>query len=185
MTISVESCKPGRLDDLEAELAQARVQVARVVEHAGEQLAGLPPSDRSEPRPAPRRPLPAPPEAVNMNGRDETRRNSITSAGPAITPPHEASDLENVAIRRSTWSSTPEQLARAGPASAEHAEGVSLVDHQSRAEAPAELGDLRQRGDVALHREHAVDHDEDLRLRPLRPSPASARGDRGGCGGTL
>ena len=42
-----------------------------------------------------------------MNGRDWIRRNSITSAGPAITPPHEANDLENVAIRRSTRSSTP------------------------------------------------------------------------------
>ena len=41
-------------------------------------------------------------DAVNMNGRDWIRRNSITSAGPAITPPHEASDFEKVAIRRST-----------------------------------------------------------------------------------
>ena len=69
-------------------------------------------------------------DAVNMNGRDWIRRNSITSAGPAITPPHEASDLENVAIRRSTRSSTPEQLSGPGAASAEHPEGVGLVDHQ-------------------------------------------------------
>jgi len=37
-----------------------------------------------------------------MKEREETRRYSITSAGPAITPPHDASDFENVAIRRST-----------------------------------------------------------------------------------
>ena len=41
-----------------------------------------------------------------MNDREVTRRNSITSAGPAITPPHDASDFENVAIRRSTRFST-------------------------------------------------------------------------------
>jgi hypothetical protein len=50
-----------------------------------------------------------------MNGREDTRRNSITSAGPAITPPHEASDLENVAIRRSTWSSTPNSSEAPAP----------------------------------------------------------------------
>jgi hypothetical protein len=46
-------------------------------------------------------------EAVNMNGRDWIRRYSMMSAAPAMTPPQEASDLEKVAIRRSTRSSTP------------------------------------------------------------------------------
>ena len=50
-----------------------------------------------------------------MNGRDWIRRNSITSAGPAITPPQEASDFENVAIRRSTRSSTPSSSAVPAP----------------------------------------------------------------------
>ena len=54
-----------------------------------------------------------------------------------------------------------EQLGRAGAARAEHAERVGLVDHQARAVAAAELGDLGQRRDVALHREDAVDDDED------------------------
>ena len=54
-------------------------------------------------------------EAVNMNGREDTRRNSITSAGPAITPPHDASDFENVAIRRSTRSSTPSSSLAPAP----------------------------------------------------------------------
>ena len=99
-------------------------------------------------------------EAVNMNGREETRRYSITSAGPAITPPHEASDFENVAIRRSTRSSTPSSSVGARAARAEDAERVRLVDHQARAVAVAELGDLGQRRHVALHREHAVDDHE-------------------------
>ena len=44
--------------------------------------------------------------AVNMNERDWTRRKSITSAGPAMKPPQDASDFENVPMRRSTSSST-------------------------------------------------------------------------------
>ena len=100
-------------------------------------------------------------EAVNMNGRAWMRRNSITSAGPAITPPQEASDLENVAIRRSTRSSTPSSSHVPAPRAPEHAERVGLVDHQPGAEARAQIGDLGQRRDVALHREHAVDDDED------------------------
>ncbi len=42
-----------------------------------------------------------------MNARAWTRRKSITSAGPAMKPPHEASDFENVPIRRSTSPATP------------------------------------------------------------------------------
>ena len=45
--------------------------------------------------------------AVNMKARDWTRRKSITSAGPAMKPPQEASDFEKVPIRRSTSSATP------------------------------------------------------------------------------
>ena len=47
------------------------------------------------------------------------------------------------------------------PRRAEHADAVRLVDHQPRAVALAELDDLGQRRDVALHREDAVDDDED------------------------
>ena len=55
----------------------------------------------------------------------------------------------------------PEQLAGAGAARAEHAERVGLVDHQPGAVTAAQLGDLGQRRDVALHREDAVDDDQD------------------------
>ena len=55
------------------------------------------------------------PEAVNRNGRDWIRRKSITSAGPAMKPPQEASDFENVPIRRSTRSSTPSSSLAPAP----------------------------------------------------------------------
>ena len=63
----------------------------------------------------------------------------------------------------------PEQLGRPGPARAEHAGAVRLVDHQARAVGLAQLDDLGQRGDVALHREDAVDDDEDPAAVVRRP----------------
>src|SRR5215218_9631805 len=54
-----------------------------------------------------------------------------------------------------------EQLRRARTARAQHPGGVRLVDHEPRAIALAQVADRRQRRDVALHREHAVDDDED------------------------
>ena len=100
-------------------------------------------------------------EAVKRKARLWTRRNSMTSAGPARKPPQLASDFENVPMRRSTRSSTPKCSDAPGAARAEHAGAVGLVDHQARAEALAQVADLGQRRDVALHREDAVDHDED------------------------
>ena len=38
---------------------------------------------------------------------------------------------------------------------------MGLVDHQPGSEPAAQIGNLGQRGDVALGREHAVDDDED------------------------
>ncbi len=60
-------------------------------------------------------------------------------------------------MRRSTRSSTPEQLTSACAAGTEHARAVGLVDHQPRTVAGAQLGDVNQWRDVALHREDAVD----------------------------
>ena len=76
-----------------------------------------------------------------------------------MKPPQEASDLENVPMRRSTSSSTPSSSQAPRAARAEHADAVGLVDHQPRAVARGTAA--RSRGtsaDVALHREHAVDH---------------------------
>ena len=84
----------------------------------------------------------------------------MTSASAAIKPPHEASDFENVPIRRSTRSSTPSSSRSRRPRP-QYPHGVRLVDHQPCAEALAQLGDLAQGCDVALHREDAVDDDED------------------------
>ena len=53
-----------------------------------------------------------------------------------------------------------QQLGGAGAARPEHAGAVRLVDHQPRAVALAQLADLAQRRDVALHREDAVDDDQ-------------------------
>ena len=55
----------------------------------------------------------------------------------------------------------PEQLRGAGPAGAEHAGSVRLVDHQPRPVGAAEIDDRGQVADVALHREDAVDDDQD------------------------
>ena len=50
-----------------------------------------------------------------MNGREVIRRNSITSAEPAMKPPQEARLFENVPIRRSTWSSSPNSSEAPAP----------------------------------------------------------------------
>ena len=97
-------------------------------------------------------------EAVNMNARDCTRRKSITSAGPAMKPPQEASDLENVPMRRSTCLRHAVGLARARAGGPQHADAVGLVDHQPGAVFAAELDHVGERGKVALHREHPVHH---------------------------
>ena len=91
------------------------------------------------------------PDAVNRNARLEIRRKSITSCGPAMKPPQDASDLLNVPIRRSTSASTPKSSEAPAPRAPSTPAAVRLVDHQARAVGLAQLDDLRQRGDVALH----------------------------------
>ena len=49
---------------------------------------------------------------------------------------------------------------RAAPARAERAGAVRVVDHHAHVVAPRERDDLLQRRDVAVHREHAVGHDQ-------------------------
>ena len=49
---------------------------------------------------------------------------------------------------------------RAATAGAERAERVRLVDEHADVVAARELDDLRQRGDVAVHAEHAVGRDQ-------------------------
>ena len=50
-----------------------------------------------------------------MKEREEIRRYSITSAGPAMKPPQEARLLEKVPIRRSTSSSRPNSSQAPAP----------------------------------------------------------------------
>ena len=68
--------------------------------------------------------------------------------------------MPSVPTTTSTSPSQPGLGDRAAPAGAEHAGGVRLVDHHARAVAARELDDLRQRRDVAVHREHRVGHDQ-------------------------
>ena len=77
-----------------------------------------------------------------------------------MNPPHDASDFENVPIRRSTAVLDAERLAGARAARAQHAHAVRLVDHQPRAVLGRQLGHARHVADVALHRVDAVDHHE-------------------------
>ena len=86
-----------------------------------------------------------------------------------MKPPQEASDFENVPMRRSTRSSTPSSSAVPAPR-APSTPAPCASSTISRAPcAPAQLGDLRQRGDVALHREDAVDDDEHAAAVARRP----------------
>ena len=55
------------------------------------------------------------PDAVKRNARLEMRRKSITSCGPAMKPPQDASDLLNVPMRRSTSASTPKSSDAPAP----------------------------------------------------------------------
>src|SRR5829696_3139176 len=54
-----------------------------------------------------------------------------------------------------------EELARACAAGPKDTDAVRLVDHQASAVAVAEPDDVGKVADVALHREHAIHHDED------------------------
>ncbi|MBV6491302.1 MAG: hypothetical protein CNCCGFBP_01884 [Fimbriimonadaceae bacterium] len=56
---------------------------------------------------------------------------------------------------------------------AEYARSVSVVDHENRVIALAQLDNLRERCDVSVHAEHAVG-DHELLLKPPLQSPAQA-----------
>ena len=62
----------------------------------------------------------------------------MTSRSPAITPPHDASDLLNVPMTRSGGWAMPGGHARA--VGTEHAERVRLVEQRPR---PGGAGDAR------------------------------------------
>ena len=105
---------------------------------------------------------------MNRKAREEIRRYSITSAGPATKPPQEAKRLGEGAHAQVDAVLDPQQLGGPRAARAQHARAVSLVDHQPRAVALAELADVAQRRDVALHREDAVDDDQHAAAVGLR-----------------
>ena len=98
--------------------------------------------------------------AVNRNARDWMRRKSIDLVRAGDEAAAGGERLRERAHPQVDAVLDAEQLGGAGAARAEHAGAVRLVDHQPRAVGAAQLGDLRQRRDVALHREDAVDDDE-------------------------
>ena len=57
-----------------------------------------------------------------------------------------------------------EVAGRAASALAQHAQAVGVVHHDPRAVLLRQAADLRQVGDVALHAEHAVGHDQPARI---------------------
>jgi hypothetical protein len=79
---------------------------------------------------------------------------------PATKPPTEANDFEKVPKIRSTSLSIPKCSAVPRPPAPEHAGGVGVVDDHARPVALREFDDPRQLGDVAVHREDAVGHDQ-------------------------
>ena len=119
--------------------------------------------------------------AVKMNG---ARR----SAGTRSRPWGRRSRRRT---KRATWRRSPSadrrgprpRTARTVPAprAPSTPERVGLVDHQPGAEAVAQLGDLDQRCDVALHRVDAVDDDQHAAPVVLRSLAAASRASRGGC----
>ena len=95
-----------------------------------------------------------------MNERDWKRRKSITSAEPAMKPPQEASDFENVPMRRSTSSSAPSASQAPAPR-APSTPTPCASSTISRAPCSRHSAAMSGSGaDVALHREDAVDHHE-------------------------
>ena len=84
----------------------------------------------------------------------------MMSASPATNPPTEARDLLNVPMIRSTWSVRPKWLQVPLPLLAEHPDAVGVVDHHHGVVLLGQFDDFGQLGDVAFHRENAVDDDE-------------------------
>ena len=172
-----------RADDAVAEPVQAVLEVARVLELAGEQRR--PVLRAHDPQRGERG---ADRGGHGGGGEEERARLDAQVVDDLVRAGDEAAAggerLRERAHPQVDAVLDPEQLGRPGPARAEHAGAVRLVDHQARAVRLAQLDDLGQRGDVALHREDAVDDHEDRRRR--RPSPAGApsRASRAGCGGT-
>ena len=95
------------------EVAQALAQVLGVGEQRLEQRRPSARITRSAASAAPTAAGTA--EALKMKEREEIRRYSITSAGPAMKPPQEARLLEKVPIRRSTSSSRPNSSQAPAP----------------------------------------------------------------------
>jgi hypothetical protein len=152
--------QPVRLHHVVPEVRQAVVQVARVVEHALHQLRALVRADdleRAE-RGTDRR---------GHRGGSEHERARLDAqevdhvGGPGYEAAAGRERLRERAHAQVDLVLHVHELAGAGAAGSKHSHAVGLVDHQARAVLAAERHDVRHGGEVALHREHAVNDHQD------------------------
>ena len=156
-----------------AERAQPVGEVAGVVQHRGQQRRSLGGADDAQ-----RRQRGAERRGHRRGGEQERAAGDAQVVDHVGRPGHEAAAggerLGEGAHAQVDPVLDAEQLGGPRAAGAQHAGAVGLVDHQARAVARAQLDDVGQRGDVALHREDAVDHHE----HAAAVASARARGAR-------
>ena len=80
--------------------------------------------------------------------------------------------MPSVPTITSTWSSSPAAATAAPPAGADRAGGVRLVDDEPHPVARCDVGELRERRDIAVHREHAVGDDQGAAALGLLDAPS-------------
>ena len=105
-----------------------------------------------QPRPGPRRCRPGSGAVVKMNGPGQVDQQVDVAAAAGHEPAQRAEGLGQGADPQHL---DPVELA-AVEVGAEH--GVGLVEHEQGARGPAQLGDARHRGHVAVHGEDRVGH---------------------------
>ncbi len=147
------------VDHAEAQLVQTEVESARVGEHAGEQVPALGRADHPQGR-----------ERCADGRRHARRREQKCTTLDAQELDDVAVSGDEAAARGQRLGKRPhpqvhpildaEQLSRSRTTLAEHSHGVRFIDHEPGAVSRAQLGDLPERGDIALHREDPVDDDE-------------------------
>ena len=100
-------------------------------------------------------------ELENRYGRERWRSISITSPRPVVKPPSAPpSALPSVPVKMSIRSITPLTSAEPRPVSPRKPVAVAFVDVHQRVVLLRQRGDLVQRRDEAVHREHAVGGDQ-------------------------
>ena len=92
--------------------------------------------------------------------------HSISDRLPATNPPTQPSALLSVPTRTGIALFDAEVLGHAASVRAENARGVGFVDQQHRLVALGQVGQFGQRGQVAVHAEQAIGHDQPPPIPP-------------------